>query len=116
MTDWTEKAFALIVEVTKQVIVLSTAVITLSITFMKDFVVTAHAGRTLLPTSWLAFLLSIVAGLWTLLATVGAQHKAAENSCTPDPYAKNMVGPAVVQLLAFAAGVLLTVVAGWRSL
>ncbi len=58
-----EKAFAFAQETTKQLITLSTAVITLTITFLKDVVKAAPVGSApYLQAAWVFYLLSIVFG------------------------------------------------------
>jgi hypothetical protein len=67
-----EKAFEFAQEATKQLITLATGVIALTITFLTDVVKTAPAGSAVfLQTAWVFYFVSIVFGIFSLLALTG---------------------------------------------
>lgn len=113
---WTERAFDLIADITKQVIALSTGVIALGITFNKDFLGDASttAARSCLILSWVLLLVAVLFGILTLMATAGAQAQASD--CPPEPYAGPIRFFALLQLGTFFLGLVGTVVAGLLAL
>lgn len=93
----------------KQLITLATGTIALAITFAKDFVGSASPlARTVALCSWSAFLLSVVFGVWALLALTGT-IAAGEGGTIND---RNIRLPAILQILAFLVGLALTVLFG----
>lgn len=114
MTTWTERSFDLISEITKQVLALSTGVVALSVTFLTDVAQDAgETARILLGSSWVAFALAIVFGMLTLMAAAGLQRDAGQNgAATPTINAGNLRFLGGVQLLFFAVGMVLLLVAG----
>jgi hypothetical protein len=67
------KQFEVAIDVSKQLLTLATAVITLTITFSKDILGGAtHGPRPLLALAWLFFFLSILGGVWLLYAANGS--------------------------------------------
>jgi hypothetical protein len=108
MDDKTSKAFDFAQESVKQLITLATGVIALGITFAKDFVSAVPAGaRSLALWSWGAFLLSVLFGLWALLALTGTLD--AEASVPVSIRGTNVKIPATLQILFFVIGLSLTV-------
>jgi hypothetical protein len=102
-----EKAFDFAQESTKQILTLSTAILTLTITFQKDIVGAASAGdRWALTAAWISFLTSIVFGLATLLNLAGNLERPAND--TPSIYRPSIVLFSVLQILAFSLGLLFT--------
>jgi hypothetical protein len=72
MTEQVKKAFDFAADSTKQLITLSTAILTLTITFGKDVLQKVPAGTTQkLTYSWVIYLVSIFFGIATLLALTG---------------------------------------------
>lgn len=75
------KAFDYVQDVTKQVLTLATAVVTITLTFLKDLAQDAPPdARTLLYIGWVLFGLSILAGVATLLNLTGHVEKAEEQA------------------------------------
>jgi hypothetical protein len=67
-----QKAFDFSADLTKQLITLATAIITLTITFSKDFLHASSAAPRWIPyVSWYCFLASIGAGILALSAMTG---------------------------------------------
>jgi len=104
-------------ESTKQMITLATGIIALTITFQKDFLSSSSIpadAKILAPLSWLFFLLSVIAGLWTLLALAGSlDHR---NQGQPSIYGKNIIIPSIIEILCFVTGLGLTVWYGYLAL
>jgi hypothetical protein len=113
MATWPERAFDVVTEITKQVLTLSTAIITITITFWKNFASNAtQDARDLFAWSWVCYAGSILFGIFTLMASAGNQAKKA----TPTINAGNIRVFGVLQLLAFFAGIVLTVIAGAEAI
>lgn len=110
---WRERGFDLVTEITKQVITLATGIIAISITFSSDFA--THSGNTskdLFVWSWSVFVVSILAGLMTLMASAGQQQKAADAGNDPTINSGNIRLLGMIQLLSFLVAIILTVIAG----
>lgn len=114
MTTWSERAFDTVVDITKQVLTLSTGVVALSVTFLTE--VAGDAGpsaRNVLAFSWVAFTLAVVLGLLTLMAAAGVQRDAgAEGADAPSIDATNLRLLGGGQLITFGLGLILTLIAG----
>lgn len=83
MKENQKKAFDFAAETTKQLITISTAIITLTVTFSKDIIGNEeHAPKALLILTWLVFILSIISGVVTLMALTGTLQpmKKRQNS------------------------------------
>ena len=117
MPDWTERSFDLVSDLTKQVLILSTATIALSVTFLTDVASNAgRAARVVLAASWIAFLIAVVLGLMTLMAATGVQRNAAaEGATSPTIDAGNLRILGGGQLLTFGIGLVLLLVRRGRS-
>jgi hypothetical protein len=94
-------------DTTKQLITLATGVVALTITFAKDFVNNAVAANCLALWAWGCFVLSMLFGLWTLLAITGSLSTGATSINT-----NNITVPARLQILSFLLAMILTVVFG----
>jgi hypothetical protein len=115
MAELRTKAFDLIVDLTKQVITLSTALIALGVTFVKDFASTAPEDAQMwLALSWVAFLLSVVFGLLTLMACAGIIGRARDAD-SADPYKGNARAMGGLQLISFLVGLAMSIAAGFAS-
>jgi hypothetical protein len=113
--EQTKAAFASAADTSKQLITLATGVLALEITFAKDLIreldVTA---RCLIGVSWILLLLSVGAGVWTLLALTGSLGQ--ETALTPKAISgSNVRIPAMLQIFFFLGGLILTVWFGVRG-
>lgn len=116
-------------ETTKQVITLSTGVITLTVTFIEKIVepqtgMTRHVPGTL-KVGWICFGLAIVFAVWTLMAITGSMNaldrQARQLPLNPDQKRAtetladglNIRLPAVLMLLFFAVGIALVIASGF---
>lgn len=112
MDEQTKAAFTSASESSKQLITLATGLLALEITFAKDLI--GHVDRTakwLLGASWIVFLLSVIAGVWTLLALTGSLTSSTTLTARTISDT-NVRVPAVLQILLFLGGLLLTVLFG----
>ena len=109
MDEQTKAAFASASDTSKQLITLATGVLALEITFAKDVI--SAIDKTvgvLVGASWILFLFSVAAGIWTLLALSGTLGQA--KSLTPGAISgSNVRIPAILQILFFIGGLLLSV-------
>ena len=67
MDEREKKAFDFAADLTKQLITLSTGIVTITLLFSKDFV----GSRLLAVGAWIFYLLSTIFGLWALTALTG---------------------------------------------
>lgn len=116
ISEQTKQAFASAADWSKQILTLSTAIVTLTVTFSKDvFSDVASWEKLVLWLAWTAFLVAILAGILMLGALTGA----LASSKVPLPTTVNNSALMLfsrAQLGAFAAGVFLIVVFGFAAL
>lgn len=113
MTELLEKAFDLAADSTKQLITLATGVAALTITFLKDVLLgTVPAdARTALHVAWVLYFVSIIFGVFALLAltgTVGTRNRTKREP--PSIYEHQVTVPSIIQVVTFLAAIVLTVV------
>ena len=115
MDEHTKAAFASAADTSKQLITLATGVLALEITFAKDVILKPDAtAKCLIGVSWILLLLSVAAGVWTLLALTGSLGQGTP--LTPQAISgSNVRIPAMLQILLFLGGLLLTVWFGIRG-
>jgi anaerobic selenocysteine-containing dehydrogenase len=102
------KAFEFAQETTKQLLTLATGIVALTITFLHDLAANAPSWSVyVLAVGWFAYLISMVAGVLTLMTLTG---NVGNPTC--NVYEKNTKETARAQFLAFVAGTLLTIVFG----
>lgn len=103
-----KKAFDFAQELTKQVITLSSGIIAVTISFVKDIAgPTAPAGaKTLLAVSWGFYILAVIFGVVTLMALTGSLATGRTNITT-----NNARRPAAIQIASFVLALILTVAA-----
>ena len=114
MDDQTKAAFASATDSCKQLIVLATGLLALEITFAKDLIGVARLssiGKTVITVSWVLLLFSVVAGVWTLLALTGCLSSNTTPTCR-SILGSNVRIPAILQILLFLGGLVLTVILG----
>jgi hypothetical protein len=98
-------------ELSTQLITLSTGLLALSVTFTKDILKTIPKEKERgLKAAWAVHLLSIVFGIWTLMALTGTLVPLQSRPPgTVIVLAGNVRGPAMGQVIAFFLGTLLLV-------
>ena len=98
----------------KEIIAFSTVILTFTATFAKD---TFLARSTKLPlalgASWIMYLLSVMGGVWTLLALTGTLGSPNQNE--PSIWGPNVIIPASVMTISFLLGLIFTAGAGWQA-
>mgnify|MGYP003387323462 CR=1 FL=1 len=109
MNEQAKAAFGSASDTSKQLITLATGLLALEITFAKEVIGTLdELGKCLIGISWILFLLSVIAGVWTLLALTGSL--AQPSTPTSQSISGNNVRfPAILQILFFLGGLILTV-------
>jgi hypothetical protein len=109
----TLKAYDSTADLVKQILTLSTGIIALTVTFLKD-VVGSSAARAgwAIRLSWISFLFAIVFGLWTLAAIAGSISRQP----TASVYGSNITIPLSFQFGAFGLGIVSVLIFGWASL
>lgn len=126
MNDQKKMAFDFAADLTKQLITLSTGIVTLTLLFSKDLL-----GPKWMPVAiWTLFLLSTVCGLWTLMTLTGTLAPVPKAGPRSDSYKDDTspatdssahdsrsleIGPNVrlaskCQIATFALAILLTIV------
>jgi hypothetical protein len=108
-SDQRRAAFDYASDTTKQLITLATGIIAVSITFSKDIIGNTTAHRGVLIAAWITYLLSIVFGVWALLAMTGELQPRGQTSGDPSIRKSNVTMPSIVQILSFivATGLLI---------
>ena len=95
-----------------QVITLSSAILAVSLTFSQNWAVRATPGeKRILQTSWAAFLLAIIVGVWAMLAIAGVAFRGGG-----DLRGWSVRLPWMLEVLAFLAGLGLLTWFGYRVL
>ena len=99
-------------DVTKQLITVATGILGLSVTFLKDIVKEApQAHFWPLRVAWVFYLLSIICGIWTLMAITGSINHLVEHN-DPVPIVSSMRLPAGLQPILFGLGTMFLVYYG----
>lgn len=108
-----DKAFTFAQDLVKQVITLSAGIITVTITFFKDFVGPGapHGAKILMAISWMFYVLAVVFGILTMMALAGSLDKGPTTI-----YTSNVTLPTAIHLICFVSGLGLTIGAGWWAL
>lgn len=131
MEENQKKAFDYAVDLTKQLITLSTAIITLTVTFSKDIIgVIDNSNKYLLLFSWIVFIISILLGVLTLMALTGnldpipQKQPKNEDGSQPEPIkpnpiltitTKNVTSTAKWQVWTFLIALVLTCWYGYKA-
>lgn len=127
MQEHEKKAFDFASDLTKQLITLSTGIVTLSVTFSKDIIGEVDDSKSyILFTSWIAFILSLLFGVLTLMALTGnldpkeVEQKQPDGSMKmvkPQPIttitSRNVTSTSVLQLLFFFIAIVSTCTYGY---
>ena len=114
------KPFDVAIDVAKQLVTLSTAIVTLTVSFWKDIVTPAAvntADRVIIGSAWILYLLSILCGMWCLYAINGSIARPSQPPQAPRSiYDSNIALPMGGQQLTFLLAIILTVAFGIRGL
>src|SRR3954467_11698706 len=116
MQDNISKAFDFAQESAKQLLTLATGIVALTVTLLTTLAPHAPStARTYLYVSWAAFVVSVAGGVATLMMLAGNLERPNEGD-EPSIYAGNIKLMAMIQAVAFGAGLVLTVVFGILAL
>ncbi len=119
MSEALQKAFDFAQATTTQVLTLSSAIVTITVTFLNGELKSyATATRTWLEAGWLLYLLSVLGGVVTLMALSGnleRPNKPTEAAKPPSIYRSNIRWPSAFQLVTFFLAVGCTLVFGWKA-
>ncbi|MCU7247248.1 hypothetical protein [Pseudomonas koreensis] len=112
MDEQTTQAFSYTSDALKQMMTLSTGVLALEVTLLKDIIQSLpHIAYIALGTSWVCFLLALLLGVVGMLAVTGSLSKDSKLS-PASIYGSNIRIPALFQVIFFGLGMTLTVVFG----
>jgi len=112
MDDQTKIAFQSVSDSFKQMMTLSTGVLALEVTLMKDIIKDLpKIAYIALGSSWISFLLALILGIAGLLSVTGTLSMMSDLS-PKSVYSPNIRLPAFGQVIFFALGMVLTVVFG----
>lgn len=117
MDDQSKAAFASASDIANQLITLASGILVLEVTFAKNIMDAKldQFEKYLLSGSWILFLLSIIAGVWSLLALTGSLGQG--EILTPKTiYGSNIRVPMFFQIFLFLGGLALSVWFGIRGL
>ncbi len=108
------KAFDAVTDLVKQFMTLSTGVIALTITFLKDVVKSAPPGASRhLKRAWVLYCTNIVFGVWALMAIVGT---ITDDAAVKDVWRPGIAMPVGLQAFTFLCGTALVIAFGAASL
>jgi len=107
----TDLAFQFAREVSTQLITIASALIGISVTFIKDF---TPSGKAWLRTSWLLYILSILFGVITLMALTGTLESLATSGAPFKSFSFSTRWAAGVQIIAFLTATVCLVIFGWQ--
>lgn len=141
MREEHKKAFDFASDVTKQLITLSTVIITITITFSKDIITfTDTSAKNYLFWAWILYILTIFFGIWTLMALTGSlqpmkkqakktETNGGDNSEISESVEEvqdiaqecsinsgNIRVPSILQIVCFIVALSLTITYGYNSL
>jgi hypothetical protein len=113
--DQAKQAFTSASDWSKQILTLSTAIVTLMISFAdKIFSPLSQGEKWFLYGSWALYAVSILAGIWFLSALTGTLGQSTPPSAS-DVYSSNTRVPATLQVTAFGLATIAIVVFGFLS-
>jgi uncharacterized membrane protein len=108
-----EKAFDYAADATKQILTLSTAVISATVLLSRDYVrALPFFTKASLVFSWFVYLFSAFCGVWTLLALTGTLERSYSRNSRITLYAPNIQTPLLLQIFSFLLATLLVIMFG----
>jgi hypothetical protein len=115
MDDQAKQAFTAASDWAKQILTLSTAIVTLTATLAdKFFGEVTTWEKVLLVLAWTGYLISICGGIWVLTRLAGAL--ASETDVKRDDVVRRAQGPADVQVWPFIAATIVIAIFGFFAL
>lgn len=111
------KAFDYASDLAKQLITLSTGIIALTITFMRDVVKEIGTGKqVLLLSAWLLYFVSMICGVLSLMALTGALAPMGKLATVDVMIPSNARVFGGLQIAAFLLGTLGILFYGWTAI
>lgn len=106
-----QKAFEFCADAVKQLITLATGIVTITITFAKDFVTNVNEpAKAWAYVAWFIYLVSIIAGMLALLSLT-AELEPKDKTKTTDPTIRGAAATySGLQIIAFGVAILLTII------
>ena len=108
MQEYQKKAFDFAADLTKQLITLSTSIVTVTLLFGEHFPRQSHLALW----AWILYLISTLFGLWTLMALAGTLAPLKPPPTNLD-LKFNVRLPSSLQVVAFAVAVFFTILFVW---
>jgi amino acid transporter len=101
-----KKSVDLVADLSKQLITVSTGIVTVTLLFSKDL----FGPKCIAVAAWIFFLLSTVCGLWALMALTGTLAPSDENPPTDEDFVigGNVRHASAAQIITFGLAVILT--------
>ncbi len=97
-----------------QILGLSSGILALTITFAKEQIAKERPEALLpLKISWILEILSILFGVWTLMALTG--QVASPNVTCPSVWSLKITIPAGIQILCFLGAMVALLLSAWKS-
>lgn len=116
MSDRQKASFAAVSDLSKQLLTVTAGVLTITVTFSKDlFNRIPKDDRCWLVGAWIVLALSLLFGIWALMALAGSLGKTGSGGPSDTNlkvYATNIMIPVGLHVIAFLIGLALLVVAG----
>jgi hypothetical protein len=106
-----ELAFQFAKEISTQLITISSALIGLSVTFVKDLKTDEPLW---LRISWGCYIFSVMFGVWHLMALTGALESLSAPGKTFDTFGWPTRLPAIAQIVTFIGGTFCLIKFGWK--
>ena len=120
MEERQKKAFDFAADLTKQLITLATAVLTFTITFAKGIPHIEYGEKVVLMTSWICYILSVGAGIFTLMSLTGNLDPIPRKNMKINPIltitSSNVISKSKLQIFLFLAGLLCSCINGCQLL
>lgn len=116
MDDQVKLAFTFASDLSKQLITLSTGILAITIAFTKDIVKRISSlGACALAVAWFFYLLSVICGIWTLMALTGTLAPL-EPMSGELALGQNIRDPAAYQIYSFLIATILIIIYGILSI
>lgn len=108
MTDRETKSFDFAADLTKQLVTLSSSIVTVTLLFSKDG--PAHHGWA--KAAWVIYLISTIFGVWTLMALTGS---LSDKSSADLQLGSNVRIPSACQIITFGLASFATIMMVLRN-
>lgn len=116
MDEQSKIAVGLAADLAKQLITLGGGILALSFTFLKELSKAHHRRSKWLLVGWLSLVVSMLAGVVSLMALAGQVGRAKAPPPASVIYEGNIAGAGQIQLLGFFVGVICLIVFAWKAI